>query len=293
MIKAELKREGVTIFEEDPIHPLNYRNIVQQRWQELQALTINTNDRPPKPYTELSQRTEVIPDGFVFTFAHREMYFDSWPDGSKSLQKFYTTEGYLLRSNHFFRLQANGQRDRTAMILEQLQVRQKDVLPSSPDFCGKDAFFPGTIPSLGEGLFFAFRLPDSKAELRIRLPTGEPPYPPIDGYDSDTFKAHLIRDAALTTHGMEGRARVISSSNEKYQSINNRINARWYFPGPVPGYANLGIQFDFSYTTETTEPPPHFGRLPPRTGEHDLDEATFLALWDGIMHTFSLRPGAL
>jgi hypothetical protein len=174
---------------------------VQARWAELKELKQDKREVFEKP----SERIEVIKDGVVFTFRHRSRYEDEWPGGDKGLQHFYETEGYLWQNNVLYRFSDATTKEDVISSMKRLVFRQDDEIPSRQGFCGGRSFFPGS-PQERESVNFAFRLPTNPPiELRIDLPSGRPPKQNLALFNSNEFKASMVRDAKIFIGDMGGR----------------------------------------------------------------------------------------
>ena len=265
---------------------------VQARWAELKELKQDKREVFEKP----SERIEAVQDGVVFTFRHTSYYLDEWPGGDKGLQHFYETEGYLWRNNVLYRFSDATTKEEVVSSMKRLGFRQDDEIPSHQGFCGGRSFFPGP-PQERESVNFAFRLPTNPPiELRINMPSGRPPKQNLALFNSNDFKASMVRDAKLSIGSMGGEEWITTSTESKFENrYNSSRDAHWYYvketiQAPLPGELGIHVRMEFDVDTET--PPTTFGELPPAKAEGEVGKEEFLALWDGIHKTLRPRPGA-
>ncbi|BBN87885.1 T6SS immunity protein Tli4 family protein [Azospira sp. I09] len=295
LFRAESSAGGkaaVNFFSDTPVTYSQFLEKIRIRWEELKELKKDGNEVFEKP----SERIEFLQDGVIFTFRHRSDYEDEWPGGDKGLQHFYDTEGYLWRSSVLYRFYGGIVRNETETAMQHMILRQDDELPSRQGFCGGRSFFPGP-PQERESVNFAFRLPTNPPiELRINMPSGRPPKQNLALFNSNDFKASMVRDAKLSIGSMGGEEWITTSTESKFENrYNSSMDAHWYYvketiQAPLPGELGIHVRMEFDVDTET--PPPTFGELPPAKAEGEVGKEEFLALWDGILKTLRPRPGA-
>lgn len=282
----------VDFFADYPVPRHEFAEKTLKRWEELKELKKDGNEVFEKP----SERIEIMQDGVVFTFRHRADYEDEWPSGAKGWLHFYETEGYLWRNNVHYRFSGGRVKKEIEIAMRRLVLRQDDEIPSHQGFCGGRSFFPGP-PQERESVNFAFRLPTNPPiELRIDMPSGRPPKQNLALFNSNEFKASMVRDAKLSIGSMGGEEWITTSTENKFENrYNSSMDAHWYYvketiQAPLPGELGIHVRMEFDVDTET--PPPTFGELPPAKAEGEVGKEEFLALWDGILKTLRPRPGA-
>jgi len=160
---------------------------------------------------------------------------------------------------------------------------------------------PGSESS-GEAVWLALRLPTTPTtELRIDMSTLyseearrglTPPRPNLAAYESDEFKSTIHRDAKRTVSGMAGEEWIEGITTKELSGYDTSVDTCWHYPGEIQSPAKPLITAEFNISYETAIPPSPWGGFPPKKSPDEIGKDEFMALWDTILGSLRLRPGA-
>lgn len=287
--EASVGSSSVDFLTNHPISLAEFRNKVHARWSEIKDLR---RDRDIV-FTEPSQRSEVLPEGTVFTFRHHATDAREWPDGSKGRHFFYETEGYLWREETLYHFSAGSMKDSLIAAMHQLRPRKDETIPQTQGFCAGRSFFPGQ-PEDGESTNFVFHLPTTPlVEFRIgTMNEGLQKLNPAD-YSVPDLKMLLLRDTRHTIGDLTGEEWILSATGKNPGGIyNSSITAYWQRPAgeSLSRQPSINLKLDLDIDEEAR--PANYGEFPPSNARGEIGKEEFLALWDGILKTLRPRPGA-
>ncbi len=293
LVRNEFGIDSIDMTELGNMSESDYHSLIEKRWRELEALTVDTSIHPPEPFTRPSQRLDGPKGATIFTFAHSRMHAENWPSGATGTQHFFETEGYLRQGERVFKFQGGRMLEAMERAMARVETLKTGHLPTTMGFCATQAFFPGS-PAQGESINLAFELPDNGVQFRINYPVDPPPdRSAIHAFTSPDLHTKRIRSASRTLNGMKGRESIDSGTERKGpEAFESSIGAWWDFPGPLAQYPAYGIRVSLEHSVRTQVLPPQPGALPPAKVPSDVDEEKFLALWDGILATLRPIPGA-
>lgn len=275
---------GTKFHVEHPLGNFQAQTLIQKRWLELKELKAE----PGMEFTRSSERIDLPNGGVVFTFKHRDVHLDEWPDGTKGTHSFYDTEGYLWRNQTLYKFEGTNRKEDTVAAMEKLVSMDNTEMPVGQGFCAGRSFFPGP-PTIGESINLAFRLPEeANTEIRIQIPWSDPIRPDYAMLNFRSLETTKLRSAKRDIGPLEGEEwGNMTVDTEGFEPLVAKIGYTWFHAGDGYDHLRPGIHIFIEGSV-----PAHSGIDPSSLERPLLSKDEFTALWDGIMETFRERPGA-
>ena len=281
---------NVEFFTDYPVSHKEFLGQVEKKWGELKDRP-NRFDDESLPVSEPSQRIDLMQDAVIFTYNHRDITLDAWPpDGEPGTRHFYDTYGYLWRDDVLYKVVDALDKDHAIRAMRYLKVQDNTVIPLRKGFCAGKSFFEGSYRG-GESLSFAFQLPFHDAELRLKINQVDelrtPDFSMISNLDG---AGKVVRNASLDLNGLKGKEYVYAlydKSTSKKDGFD--LSGTWGSYAVDSDMGSVQVQLDVSiggmHDMEGV-------RVVASNNNHAQDTKEFLALWDSILKTLKLRPGA-
>jgi hypothetical protein len=295
-LKMALSSAGAKFTHRPHVTREEYLKLVEQRWQELQALT---EDEYGEPFIEPSKRIDVAEDAVLFAYKHTVLTL-----GPTKGDIIYSVEGYLWRDYtlYTFPPPQTNEIDEIIETMMTLQKRAVEEIPVGPGLCAAGSFFPGNV--YGESVAFVFDIParqgrpyffrfetstlygeDARIMNRRRSTRELIPFLPSNS------RIHIERDRDRTLAGMIGNESVAGFIENNHGSHSYGVDADWEFPGDIRSNQRPHILLSMGISYKTPEAPTRKGF--PKPGADGTDpEEDFLAVWEAILKSLRPRPGA-
>ncbi|MFJ4195897.1 T6SS immunity protein Tli4 family protein [Pseudomonas sp. NPDC089534] len=303
----------LTLVVETDVSQARYDELIEQRWQAVQAAKADDNGRP---WLQAPERLSTAEGGTLFVYGFERVEGLAEDDETVVQKLFHQAEGYLWRDGTLFKVApALNARNAIARLFPRLHARAGDDVPTRPGLCLSNAFVDGYFdPARGEQeeVSWGFALPRNLG-LVVRHATVWEPGPSMlqrrreADKESAGLIARILAEPGVVAGRKEYRAeerRVGELTGEEYvmggtegvepQVFKTNIGGEWDFggraaPSPLPGI-NLGMGTSF----RTTRQPPALGDFPERADAPDgPTETEFFEVWDAIVESVRLRPSAL
>jgi len=281
---------------------------MRDRWQEANAWVPDSIDH--RYLHKPAERIEPTENGVIFMWGERNISFDD-----KRPQYVHDTEGYLWRDGtlYTFEKDLNSEKNFIA-IMKRIRSRPDDVLPTTPGLCNVATFIPDDGVWHSDQIRLNIDVPSLNTSIGIIVQSidGAPPERLLDRMDqrapiatrelAEWAKNHPGEEYGEMkfrwAHRLVGRwpgDEVIGggTDNKGRDGFSTGVTASWEFPGETRSTTMPHIALDMDTNYRTTQPPHPWGSFPKGVASGQLTETEFFALWDKMVDSLRLRPGAV
>lgn len=283
--------------------------LIADRWAEINAKRNDDERYLPRP----PERTSPIADGVVFAYGFRRSDGRDL-DGVWRPHIYYDAEGYLWRDGTLFSIRPEYGKDDDAIakLMPRLRALQAGEIPSEPGLCLNGGFVRGFYDMTEfEDASWNVSLPRA-LELRVeqgytgQLLSGrvKQAHQEVAAFISSMAGAltHVVAGdtnyrsvVARPVNGLAGEEYVIGTSqNADSDDFETRVSAVWLSPAQGMPLPTPSIELSMDAAYRTSKRPSPLGSFPDRKDVGDgPTEEEYLAVWDAIIASIRIRPGAL
>jgi len=253
---------------------------------DSKMLGIETRLRSALHETEGSRLSEVLrPDANTYIFRYRK---------SEIGTRVYQIDGYRWADSTMFAIESGSSNDDFQLVVDEVikgsvnvRLRETWTIPTDTGFCFDGGFLPGgDVGFEATGVQLTFK---SYPGLVMFMETRVRSKSPAD-------EAGLIErtDAALKLMDTQDKPTVLRRSNDRRLAFGTAEDVLWKHR-KGDHYALKGDVEMVGLNGATDKPDVAFGIVldPPKDGTEQPEEGAVLRLWDSVVESLRLRPGAI
>lgn len=290
-----------------------YEELIERRWQEVQAIK---KDQNGKAYLQPSERITSPEGGTLFTYEFEHVEGLAEDDETVVQKLFHQAEGYFWRDGSLFRISPSlNAKAAISQLFPRLHSREPNEIPTRPGLCLSHTFIDGYYDIANgdqEEVNWGFTLPLDLSLVVREAAVWEPGQSMLErrreaDKESAGLVARLLAEPGVVAGRKEYRAteRLVGElAGEEYvmggteqkepQVFKTNIGGEWAYAGratPTP-FPSINLGMDTTY--QTTRQPASLGAFPEyeETNGRPTQEQ-FFEVWDAIIDSVRLRPSAL